>query len=62
MKDLKMMYWFEEDMWVGKLLEYPNLMTQGETLEELEENLRDLFQEIILYGVPQKFEVKELRV
>ena len=46
MKNLKMIYRFEEDVWVGKLLEYPNLMTQGKTLEELEEHLCDLFQEI----------------
>ena len=62
MKDLNMVYWFEEDMWVGKFLEYPKLMTQGETLEELEENLRDLFQEMILYNVPQQYQIKELRV
>ncbi len=48
MQNLKMVYWQEEDMWVGKLLEYPNVMTQGETLEELEENIKDAYKELIL--------------
>ena len=38
---LKMVYWKSDRFWVGKLLEHPEIMTQGETLEELEENMRD---------------------
>jgi len=30
---LKMVYWKGERFWVGKLLEHPEIMTQGETLE-----------------------------
>ena len=33
---LKMIYRKGEKFWVGKLLEHPEIMTQGETLEELE--------------------------
>ncbi|NJK44233.1 MAG: type II toxin-antitoxin system HicB family antitoxin [Pleurocapsa sp. SU_196_0] len=62
MQNLNMVYWQDEDMWIGKLLEYPNLMTQGETLEELEENILDLYKELILHGVPEHHGVKELRV
>ena len=40
---LKMVYWQDEDMYVGRLLEYPNVATQGETLAELEENVKDAF-------------------
>jgi predicted RNase H-like HicB family nuclease len=29
-------------MWLGYLKEYPDYMTQGETLEELKENLKDI--------------------
>ena len=32
---LKMIYWKAERFWVGKLLDHPDIMTQGETLEEL---------------------------
>jgi predicted RNase H-like HicB family nuclease len=40
---LNMVYWKGEKYWVGKLLEYPEIMTQGETVSELEENIRDAF-------------------
>ncbi|HJQ70808.1 MAG TPA: type II toxin-antitoxin system HicB family antitoxin [Blastocatellia bacterium] len=43
-KSLTLIYWKEEKFWLGKLLEYPDIMTQGETLEELEENIRDAYQ------------------
>jgi predicted RNase H-like HicB family nuclease len=40
---LAMLYWRGERFWVGKLLEHPEIMTQGTTLEELEENMRDAY-------------------
>jgi len=40
---LKMIYLKGERFWVGKLLEHPEIMTQGETLEELEENMKDAY-------------------
>lgn len=40
---LTMAYWKGERFWLGKLLEHPEIMTQGETLEELEENIRDAY-------------------
>jgi len=39
-------YWQDEDMWLGYLEEYPDYMTQGETIQELEENLRDIYREL----------------
>jgi predicted RNase H-like HicB family nuclease len=41
----KYVYWQDEDMWVGYLEEYPDYITQGISLEELKENLRDIYQE-----------------
>ena len=40
---LQMIYWKGDKFWVGKLLEHPEIMTQGETLEELEENMKDAY-------------------
>ncbi|MBI2435448.1 MAG: type II toxin-antitoxin system HicB family antitoxin [Candidatus Hydrogenedentes bacterium] len=40
---LRMVYWKGDKFWVEKLLERPDIMTQGETLEELEENMRDAY-------------------
>jgi predicted RNase H-like HicB family nuclease len=55
-----MVYWKSERFWLGKLLEHPEIMTQGETLEELEENLKDAYREIVLEDVPEHYEVKEI--
>ncbi len=57
---LKMVYWKSEKFWVGKLLEHPEIMTQGETLEELEENMRDAYILMAMEDVPEKHEVIEL--
>ena len=39
MRKIKFVYWQDGDWWLGYLEEYPDYMTQGETLEELKENL-----------------------
>jgi predicted RNase H-like HicB family nuclease len=59
-QSLKMIYWKGEKYWLGKLLEYPEIMTQGETLEELEENLRDAFKLMVLDEVPEDYQTKEI--
>ena len=57
---MNMVYWKGEKFWVGKLLEHPEVMTQGETLEELEENLKDAYLLMTMDDVPKEHEVKEL--
>jgi predicted RNase H-like HicB family nuclease len=59
-KKMNMIYWKSETFWVGKLLEHPEIMTQGETLEELEENMRDAFHLMTMDEVPPEHQVKEL--
>ncbi len=59
---LTMIYWKSDKFWLGKLREHPEIMTQGETLEELEENLRDAYHEMILEDVPANFQCKEITV
>ena len=39
-----MEYWRDGDWYVGRLKEVPGVFSQGETLEELEENLRDAYR------------------
>lgn len=55
-----MIYWRGERFWLGKLLEHPEIMSQGETLEELEENLRDAYRMMALDDVPADHQVKEI--
>ena len=57
---MRMVYWKGEKFWVGKLLEHPEIMTQGETLEELEENLRDAYLLMAMDDVPKEHKIKEL--
>jgi predicted RNase H-like HicB family nuclease len=42
MNTAKYIYWQDEGMWLGYLEEYADYRTQGETREELEENLKDI--------------------
>jgi len=62
MKAIKYIYWQDEDMWLGYLEEYPDYWTQGETIEELEENLRDIYRELTSGSIPCVRRVAELEV
>ena len=42
---LKIAYWKGEQHWLGKFIDHPEIVSQGETLSELEENLRDAYRE-----------------
>jgi len=59
-KTLTMIYWKGERFWLGKLLDHPEIMTQGETIEELEENLKDAYQMMLMDDVPEEYEIKEI--
>ena len=43
-KHFTLEYWMDDGWYVGKLKEIPGVFSQGETLEELEENIRDAYQ------------------
>ncbi len=59
-KKLNLIYWRNENFWLGKLMEYPEIMTQGETLEELKENIRDAYFLMALPDIPESYEVREI--
>ena len=37
-------YWIDDGWYVGRLKEVPGVFSQGESLEELEENIREAYQ------------------
>jgi hypothetical protein len=39
---IKYFYWREDGAWLAYLAQYPDYMTQGTSLAELRENLRDI--------------------
>ena len=49
-------------MWLGYLEEYPGYMTQAETIEELQENLRDIYSELAGGSIPCVRRADELEV
>ena len=59
-KKVTMIYWKSEKFWLGKLFEYPEVMTQGETVEELEENIKDAYLLMAMDEVPEAFRTKEI--
>ncbi|MDZ7641645.1 MAG: type II toxin-antitoxin system HicB family antitoxin [Desulfurivibrio sp.] len=59
-KKLTIIYWRGSQFWLGKFLDHPEIMSQGETLEELEENLRDAYRMILLDDVPTDHQVREI--
>ena len=45
MQTLKYVHWQEGDAWLGYLVDYPDYWTQGETLDDLIDHLKDLHQD-----------------
>jgi predicted RNase H-like HicB family nuclease len=62
MNSVRFVYWQDEDMWIGHLEEFPDYMTQGETLEELKENLKDLYDDLTTGKIPGVRRVAELQI
>ncbi|MBE9237411.1 type II toxin-antitoxin system HicB family antitoxin [Anabaena aphanizomenioides LEGE 00250] len=61
-KRKKYIYWQDEDMFIGYLEEYPDYWTQGTSLEELQNNLLDLYHEFTSGNIPAIRKVAELEL
>jgi hypothetical protein len=62
MNSIRYVYWQDGEMWLGYLEEYPDYQTQGESSEELQENLRDIYAEISSGTIPNVKHVGELQI
>ena len=60
--ELKMIYWKSGKFWLGKFEEYPEIMTQGRTLKELEKNLRDAYKMMLMEDVPENYREKAIAI
>ena len=47
MKQFTLEYWKDEEWYVGRLVEIPGIFSQGETFEELKENIQDAYEMIL---------------
>ena len=62
METKRFVYYKDDDMWIGWLEEYPDYRTQGKTLEELKENLKDIYQELTSGQITSVRRVGELAI
>ncbi|OGO35769.1 MAG: hypothetical protein A2147_07885 [Chloroflexi bacterium RBG_16_57_8] len=62
METTRFVYYQEDDFWVGWLEEYPDYRTQGKSLDELKENLKDIYQDLTTGKIPQVRRYGELVV
>ena len=62
MNKQRFIYWQDDDMWLGYLEEFPDYMTQGESLDDLKDNLRDLYEELTSGRIPGVRRVAEFEV
>jgi len=60
MTRLRFVHWQDEDIHVGYFEDYPDYLTQGKTLDELRENLADLYKDITSHAIPFIKKVDEL--
>ena len=52
----------EKDYWLGYLEQYPDYWTQGESLEDLKQHLKDLYEDPSNERIPEARRVAELEV
>lgn len=55
-------YWRDGDHWLGHFEEYPDYRTQGESLEDLQENLKELYRDLTSGEIAGVRRVAELSV
>ncbi len=51
-------YWVDEGWHVGRLKEVPGVFSQGESLEELEEDIRDAYHLMVEEEIPPRITAK----
>jgi hypothetical protein len=54
--------WQDGEMRLGYLEEFPDYLTQGESLAELEENLRDLYRDLTSGEIPCVRRIAQLTI
>ncbi|HTV63138.1 MAG TPA: hypothetical protein VMH30_11275, partial [Verrucomicrobiae bacterium] len=61
MQRIRYVYWQDGDAWLGYLEEYPDYLTQGESLADLEEHLRDLLKDLSSGVIPSVRKVADCK-
>lgn len=56
----RIVYWRGEKFCVGRWVDHPEVMSQGETIDELKENLRDVCRGLLPCDVPSDCRVADI--
>jgi predicted RNase H-like HicB family nuclease len=62
MQSIGFTFWEDGGTWLGYLDDYPDYMTQGTSIEDLQDHLRDLYHEFTSSNIPGVRQHAELRV
>jgi predicted RNase H-like HicB family nuclease len=62
MSALRFVYWQDDTAWLGYLAEFPDYVTQGASLDDLKDHLRDLYEDLTSGEIPAVRRVAELDV
>jgi predicted RNase H-like HicB family nuclease len=62
MTKLSFIHWQDQDGWIGYLTEYPDYWTQGESLDDLMDHLRDLYLDLSSDKIPHVRKLGELMI
>jgi len=62
MQIVKIVVWQEDDAWVGYLQDYPDYWTQGDSLDDLKEHLKNLHADLTAGLNPGARRVEDLIV
>ncbi len=62
MNTIRYVHWQDGDMWLGYLEDYPDYLTQGTSVQDLEEHLKDIFADLTSGAIPGVRKVAELQV
>jgi predicted RNase H-like HicB family nuclease len=62
MKTIRYIYWQDGGLWLGYLEDFSDYRTQGETLEELQDNLKDIWKDLTSGVIPNVKHVGELQI
>ena len=59
---VKIVVWEEDGGWLGYLQEHPDCWTQGDTLDELKQSLKEIHADLVSGAIPGARRVDDLIV
>ena len=62
MTAVKIICWEDDGAWLGYLQDFPDYWTQGESLDDLKENLRGMYRDLTSGEIPGVRRAEELIV